>query len=141
MAVENANQQFTATSFLDGANAPYIEQLHARYQENPASVTEEWQQFFAALADAPADISKAAKGASWAKKNWPVPLNGELVSALDGDWPTVEKAVTKKLEAKAVAEAPGKTLDPHEIERTARDSVRAIMMIRAYRMRGHLHWH
>ncbi|UVC08399.1 2-oxoglutarate dehydrogenase E1 component [Rhizobium sp. TH2] len=139
MAVENANQQFAATSFLDGANAPYIEQLHARYQENPASVTEEWQQFFAALADAPADISKAAKGASWAKKNWPVPLNGELVSALDGDWPTVEKAVTKKLEARAVAEAPAKALDPQEIERAARDSVRAIMMIRAYRMRGHLH--
>jgi 2-oxoglutarate dehydrogenase E1 component len=139
MAVENANQQFAATSFLDGANAPYIEQLHARYQENPASVTEEWQQFFAALADAPADVSKAAKGASWAKKNWPVPLNGELVNALDGDWPAVEKAVTKKIEAKAVAEAPAKALDPHEIERAARDSVRAIMMIRAYRMRGHLH--
>jgi 2-oxoglutarate dehydrogenase E1 component len=141
MARQEANQQLLATSFLDGANAHYIEQLHARYQDDPSSVTEEWQAFFKALEDNPADVAKAAKGASWQKKNWPVPLNGELVSALDGDWPTVEKAVTKKLEAKA-ATAPavaGQPASPEEIQRAARDSVRAIMMIRAYRMRGHLH--
>jgi 2-oxoglutarate dehydrogenase E1 component len=142
MAVESANQQFTATSFLDGANAQYIEQLYARYQDDPNAVTAEWRQFFAALADAPADVTKAAKGASWQKKNWPVPVNGELVNALDGDWPAVEKAVTKKLETKSAAvavEAPAQAMSPQEIERAARDSVRAIMMIRAYRMRGHLH--
>ncbi|MBL0374078.1 2-oxoglutarate dehydrogenase E1 component [Rhizobium sp. KVB221] len=137
MARQEANQQFSATSFLDGANALYIEQLYARFQENPSSVTAEWQAFFRGLEDSPADISKAAKGASWQKKNWPVPLNGELVSALDGDWPTVEKAVTKKIEAKA--EVAGKPASPEEIQQAARDSVRAIMMIRAYRMRGHLH--
>ena len=87
MAVDSANQQFSATSFLDGANAQYIEQLYARYQDDPNSVSQEWQQFFAALADAPADVTKAAKGASWQKKNWPLPANGELVNALDGDWP------------------------------------------------------
>lgn len=141
MARQEANQQFAATSFLDGANAHYIEQLYARYQDDPSSVTQEWQQFFKALEDSPSDISKAAKGASWQKKNWPVPMNGELVSALDGDWPTVEKAVTKKLEAKAALApaAAGQAVSPQEIERAARDSVRAIMMIRAYRMRGHLH--
>jgi hypothetical protein len=41
MAVESGNQQFTATSFLDGANAQYIEQLYARYQDDPNSVTPE----------------------------------------------------------------------------------------------------
>jgi 2-oxoglutarate dehydrogenase E1 component len=138
MARQEANEQFSATSFLDGANALYIEQLYARYQDNPGSVTSEWQAFFRTLEDSPADISKAAKGASWQKKNWPVPLNGDLVNALDGDWPVVEKAVTKKIEAKA-AETSGKPADPEEIQRAARDSVRAIMMIRAYRMRGHLH--
>jgi 2-oxoglutarate dehydrogenase E1 component len=111
--------------------------MHA-IQENPGSVSAEWQEFFRALEDSPADISKAAKGASWQKKNWPVPLNGELVSALDGDWPAVEKAVAKKIEAKAV-EIAGQPASPEEIQRAARDSVRAIMMIRAYRMRGHLH--
>jgi 2-oxoglutarate dehydrogenase E1 component len=141
MARQEANQQFAATSFLDGANAHYIEQLYARYQDDPSSLTQEWQQFFKALEDNPSDVSKAAKGASWQQKNWPVPINGELVNALDGDWPAVEKAVTRKLEAKAAAvpaEA-GQPISPEEIQRAARDSVRAIMMIRAYRMRGHLH--
>jgi 2-oxoglutarate dehydrogenase E1 component len=140
MARQEANQNFLATSFLDGANAHYIEQIYARFQENPDSVTPEWQEFFRALQDNPGDVSKAAKGASWQKKNWPLPANGELVNALDGDWPAVEKAVTKKIEAKAAAAAPGAApASPADIEHSARDSVRAIMMIRAYRMRGHLH--
>jgi 2-oxoglutarate dehydrogenase E1 component len=141
MARQEANQNFLATSFLDGANAHYIEQLYARYQEKPDSVTSEWQEFFRALEDNPGDVSKAAKGASWQKKNWPMPANGELVNALDGDWPTVEKAVAKKIEAKAavVDAAAAKPVSAAEIQLAARDSVRAIMMIRAYRMRGHLH--
>ncbi|WP_137157077.1 2-oxoglutarate dehydrogenase E1 component [Rhizobium sp. FKL33] len=139
MARQEANQNFLATSFLDGANAHYIEQLYARFQENPDSVTPEWQEFFRALQDNPGDVSKAAKGASWQKKSWPLAANGELVNALDGDWPAVEKAVTKKIEAKAAATPGAASANPADIERAARDSVRAIMMIRAYRMRGHLH--
>ena len=64
MARQDANEQFLATSFLDGANAAYIEQLYAKYEANPASVGEEWQAFFKALEDQPSDIVKAAKGAS-----------------------------------------------------------------------------
>jgi 2-oxoglutarate dehydrogenase E1 component len=137
MARQEANQHFLATSFLDGANAHYIEQLYARYQENPSSVNAEWQDFFKALEDNPGDVAKAAKGASWQKKSWPIAANGELVNALDGDWPVVEKAITKKIEVKA--EAAGQAIDPLQIQSSARDSVRAIMMIRAYRLRGHLH--
>ncbi|MCV3767318.1 2-oxoglutarate dehydrogenase E1 component [Rhizobium sp. TRM95796] len=139
MARQEANQNFLATSFLDGANAHYIEQIYARFQENPDSVTPEWQEFFRALQDNPGDVSKAAKGASWQKKNWPLAANGELVNALDGDWPAVEKAVAKKIEAKAASTPGAAPVNPADIERSARDSVRAIMMIRAYRMRGHLH--
>ena len=72
MARQDANEQFLATSFLDGANAAYIEQLHAKYEANPASVGEEWQAFFKALADEPSDVVKAAKGASWKRANWPI---------------------------------------------------------------------
>ncbi len=137
MARQEANEYFQNTTFLDGANAAYIEQLYAKYEENPASVTEEWQAFFAALEDNPEDVKKAAAGASWKKTNWPIAANGELVNALDGDWATVEKAIDTKLKAKAVAD--GKAIDGEEVLRSTRDSVRAIMMIRAYRMRGHLH--
>ncbi|MBB4103910.1 2-oxoglutarate dehydrogenase E1 component [Allorhizobium borbori] len=137
MARQETNEQFQLTSFLDGANAVYIEQLYARYQEDPSSVNPEWQTFFKALEDNPEDVKKAAKGASWRRGNWPLAESGDLVSALDGNWATVEKAVEKKVKAKA--EETGKGISDAEVLQATRDSVRAIMMIRAYRMRGHLH--
>ncbi|MGR6429514.1 2-oxoglutarate dehydrogenase E1 component [Rhizobium sp. PAMB 3182] len=137
MARQEANEQFQITSFLDGQNAAYIEQLYARYEDDPASVSPEWQAFFKALEDNPDDVKKAAQGASWKRKNWPIAANGDLVNALDGDWATVEKAVEGKLKAKA--EAAGKPAGGTDVLQATRDSVRAIMMIRAYRMRGHLH--
>src|SRR4051812_6058344 len=105
MARQEANEQFLITSFLDGANAAYIEQLHARYEDDPTSVSSEWQAFFKALADNPEDVKKAAKGASWQRKNWPIAANGELISALDGNWPIIEKAIETKVKAKAEATA------------------------------------
>ena len=82
-------------------------------------------------------MRKNAEGASWAKPNWPVAANGELVSALDGDWGTVEKHIEKKVKEKA--QVNGAAISDADVLRATRDSVRAIMMIRAYRMRGHLH--
>ena len=128
-----------STSFLTGANAAYIEDLYARYESDPASVDADWQRFFGGLNDDPASVSKSAKGASWKKPNWPQVANGELVSALDGNWGVVEKIVTDKLKAKAADPVVKADVATADIERSARDSVRAIMMIRAYRMRGHLH--
>jgi 2-oxoglutarate dehydrogenase E1 component len=130
-----ANDIFEQTSFLYGGNANYIEQLHARWSRDPNTVDAEWRDFFGALADEAADVQKSAEGASWERPNWPIHANGELTSALDGDWGQVEKHMTGKLAAKA-----GKPGRPDvDVEQAARDSVRAIMMIRAYRMRGHLH--
>ena len=83
-----------------------------------------------------------AAGPSWKRKNWPVAASGELISALDGNWAAVEKAVTDKLKGKAEAAKPakaGSVISDADVQRAARDSVHALMMIRAYRMRGHLH--
>ncbi len=137
MTRQEANEQFQITSFLDGSNAAYIEQLYARYEDDASSVPAEWQAFFRALAENPADVKKAAAGASWQRKNWPIAANGELVSAFDGNWGTIEKVIETKVKAKAeVAGTPASDVD---VLQATRDSVRAIMMIRAYRMRGHLH--
>ena len=125
-------------SFLTGANAAYIEDLYASFEANPASVDAEWQSYFASLNDAPKDVEKAAQGASWKKPNWPVHANGEMVSALDGNWGISEKVLAAKITAKAAA-APAPGISAADLQQATRDSVRAIMMIRAYRMRGHLH--
>jgi 2-oxoglutarate dehydrogenase E1 component len=137
MARQDANETFLNTAFLYGANAPYIEDLYARYEKDPSSVDAEWQAFFGALKDDRQAVEKNARGASWKKPNWPIPANGDLVSALDGNWAQVEKAVGDKIKAKA--QAKGAEISQADVQQATRDSVRAIMLIRAYRVRGHLH--
>jgi 2-oxoglutarate dehydrogenase E1 component len=134
---DQANDRFSITSFLYGGNAAYIEELQASYEKNPQSVDPEWREFFDSLADDADDVRKNAEGASWKARNWPVQANGELVSALDGNWGLVEKAFEKKIKDKAAVN--GAALSNADILQATRDSVRAIMMIRAFRMRGHLH--
>jgi 2-oxoglutarate dehydrogenase E1 component len=137
MSRQDANAAFALSSFLQGTNAAYIDDLYARYEQDPASVDPEWQEFFKSLKDTPADVKKNAEGASWGRDNWPLAPRDELTSALDGNWATVEKAVGTKLAAKA--QARGAESSAADVHQATRDSVRALMLIRAYRMRGHFH--
>ena len=134
---DQTNDQFSLTSFLYGGNADYIEALHAAYEDDPASVDPEWQDFFASLKDDAGDVRKNARGASWKRPSWPLQANGELISALDGNWGLIEKVIEKKVKEKAVVN--GTVLSDTDVHQATRDSVHAIMMIRAFRMRGHLH--
>jgi 2-oxoglutarate dehydrogenase E1 component len=137
MSRQDANAAFALTSFLYGGNAAYIEDLYARYEVDPHAVDAEWQAFFKSLKDNSSDVVKSARGASWKRPNWPLPERGELVSALDGDWREAEKALGDKLKRKA--QATSVELAPDDVQRATRDSIRALMLIRAYRIRGHLH--
>jgi 2-oxoglutarate dehydrogenase E1 component len=137
MSRQDANAAFALTSFLYGANAPYIEDLYARYEADPKSVDAEWQTFFQSLKDDPREVSENARGPSWRRPDWPRPERSELVSALDGDWAEVGKALGEKVKAKA--QTKGVELSKTEVERATRDSIRALMLIRAYRARGHFH--
>src|SRR2546429_17158 len=137
MSRQDANAAFALSSFLQGTNAAYIDDLYARYEQDPGSVDAEWQEFFKSLKDTPADVKKNAEGASWGRDNWPLTPRDELTSALDGNWTTVEKSVGTKLAARA--QAKGTELSAADINQATRDSVRALMLIRAYRMRGHFH--
>jgi 2-oxoglutarate dehydrogenase E1 component len=135
MSRQDANAAFALSSFLQGTNATYIDDLYARYEQDPNSVDAEWREFFKSLKDAPADVQKNAEGPSWGRDNWPLTPRDDLTSALDGNWAQVEKAVGTKLAAKA--QAKGAELSTADINQATRDSVRALMLIRAYRIRGH----
>jgi 2-oxoglutarate dehydrogenase E1 component len=137
MARQDQNEAFARTSFLYGGNALYVEQLYDAYRRDPSSVDAQWQAFFAGLKDEGDLVEKNARGASWKRPNWPIAANGELVSALDGNWIEVEKAVGDRIRGKA--QKAGVELSQADVMQATRDSVRALMMIRAYRMRGHLH--
>ena len=135
MSRQDANAAFALSSFLQGTNATYIDDLYARYEEDPNSVDAEWREFFKSLKDAPADVQKNAEGPSWGRDNWPLIPRDDLTSALDGNWATVEKTVGAKLAAKA--QTKGADPSTSDINQATRDSVRALMLIRAYRIRGH----
>ena len=137
-----ARQDDTAalTSFLYGGNTAYVERLAERYRADPSSVDPEWAAFFAGLKDDGAANARLADGPSWKRPGWPPAANGELVSALDGDWgqaaPAAERRAAERIGAKA--QASGADLNQEAVLAAARDSVGALMLIRAYRVRGHL---
>src|SRR5215469_6352989 len=137
MSRQDANAAFARTSFLYGGNADYIEDLYARYETDPQAVDAEWQSFFQSLKDNAADVERNARGASWGRPDWPPLPGGGLVAALGGNWGEVGTSVGAKL--KAQAQGRGVELSSADVERATRDSVRALMLIRAYRARGHFH--
>lgn len=124
-----------ANSLFDGSNAIYLEQVYARFQAGDPSLDASWVAYFQAMDSADAGAVHAPYQPSWKREDWPPTPNGEWTSALDGHWPddVVDHAqLAQKVEAHI-----GGT-DQESIRAATLDSVRAIMMIRAYRFRGHL---
>jgi 2-oxoglutarate dehydrogenase E1 component len=70
------------------------------------------------------------RGPSWARSGWPLAETDDLTAALD---PTQMAVVVK-----AAAKAAGKPAAEADVAVAAGDSIRAMMLIRTYRVRGHL---
>ena len=138
MTDQSNNDAFHSTSFLQGHNAAYVEQLYAKWAQNPADVDEGWRKYFSEMHEDPAGAQAAAAGPSWARADWPPQVGGDLTASLTGEW--AEDVSPAKLEKKIAkkAEAAGKPVSADEIKHAVLDSIRAIMLIRAYRIRGHL---
>ncbi|MBC7770076.1 MAG: 2-oxoglutarate dehydrogenase E1 component [Phycisphaerales bacterium] len=126
------NTAFLETSFLYGANATFVEEMAARYAEDPGSVDPSWRAFFDQVRDDPDAARRAVRGPSWYRPEIAQPQTTETTKLLDGNW----AGLADKLEKKVAARLPGASTQ--DVQQAARDSVRALMMIRAYRTRGHL---
>ena len=139
MTDQSPNDQFHASSFMQGHNAQYLEQLYAQFANDPNAVDAAWRDFFAALGDTEIDVKKEANGPSWARSDWPPTPNNEMTAALDGMWPSTANEA-KEAGAKIVQKAveTGVEMSDEAIKRAVLDSIRALMIIRAYRIRGHL---
>ena len=119
------------TSFLYGGNAEFVEDLHARWSADPSAVEPSWRIFFASLADNKEAIQHAGEPPAWTPEPLPE-VRPDWLSAIDGLWPAVDAKLTERIAQRAPAAS------PDEVRARTLDSLRAIMMIRAYRMRGHL---
>ena len=80
------------------------------------------------------ELTEIKQGPSWARPNWPVAELDAVNLGLDPTEATIEQVADK---AKAAAVASGMT-DEAAICCAAEDSIRAMMLIRSYRVRGHL---
>jgi 2-oxoglutarate dehydrogenase E1 component len=140
MTEHTPNDQFHASSFLQGHNAEYIDQLQARYAQDPNAVDAAWAEFFRALGDSDLDAKRQAAGPSWARADWPPSPADDLTAALTGEWPAAPAKEGKAAAAKIVEKAAekGVSLTDAQVQRAVLDSIRALMIIRAYRIRGHL---
>ena len=100
---QSPNDVFHASSFMQGHNAEYLEQLYAQYASDPNAVDAAWQDFFSQLGDAELDVKADAAGPSWARADWPPVPNDDLTAALDGQWPAQPetKAAGDKIKAQA----------------------------------------
>ncbi len=120
-------------NFFNGSSGAFIEELFARYSQDPSSVDPSWQTYFSELADDARLLMDAGikkPGASWKRDDWPFDgSNGQadLISALN---PGFEAKLIKKTKG-----APNEK----DIRAATLDSIRCLMMIRTYRVRGHLH--
>jgi len=135
MSRQAQNEAFARTSFLHGANAAYIEEMQALYAKNPGAVSDEWRLFFQSLSE---ERASNGAGPSWARPLAEITQAGhdELTAALTGDYGEAERVVRDKLQARAAAG--GFDLSMAASQRATQDSIRALMLIRAYRVMGHL---
>jgi 2-oxoglutarate dehydrogenase E1 component len=106
---------------MNGANAQFIAQLYAKWISAPDSVDPDFAALFAALDDEAKSVLTDASGASWAPQ--PNVFDGAFDAA-----PALTGKPAKAADSPSAAETRAATLD----------SIRALMMVRVYRVRGHL---
>src|SRR6195952_3461468 len=117
-----AGVDILATAF-SGGNAAYLADLYARWVDDPDSVDASFIELFAALDEEAAAIMQDAAGASWAPRQFEV------------EPASLKPVATAKPAASAPAAA---AVSGEAIRAAADDSLRALQLIRAYRVRGHL---
>ena len=124
-----ANSTREQNSFLFGPNGTFIADLYARFKADPRSVDASWQGFFRELNDDARAVIEDLRGASWTAKP-AADSNGH------GDGWMAEEAPSTSAVAAGVAT--GADITAEDIRAATIDSIRALMLIRAYRVRGHL---
>ena len=103
-------------SFLNSANAPYVAELYFKYRQNPKSIDESWKSFFSSLNEDELSIISDFGGPEWKKRD---------TNVIDDI--SFDKVVRSS-----------SAVDFNSFKTSTLDSIRALRLIRAYRINGHL---
>ena len=107
------NIEFEQTSFLSKSNSAFIEEMYSKYVEKDPTLPESWKKYFETLGEDLNLIAKEIEGPSW-KKN------------------------RKKINFDKNFSKDKNLYNNQDVEKEKANTIRAIALIRAYRIRGHL---
>ena len=110
-------------SLLSGANATFIAEMKAAWSHDPKSVDKSWAAYFKHIDQIGSETDLVENGPSWGR------TASRVVGAIDPE---------ASIRAVADGHVAGRQLNAGDIRAATLDSLRAVMMIRAYRIRGHL---
>jgi 2-oxoglutarate dehydrogenase E1 component len=103
-------------SFLNSANAPYVAELYFKYTQNPKSIDDSWKRFFSSLNEDELSVLSDFGGPKWKKRE---------TNVID------DISFDKVVRSSA-------SVDFASFKTSTLDSIRALRLIRAYRVNGHL---
>ena len=108
------NLEYKKTSFLSKSNSSFIEEMYIKYIEKDPSLPASWENYFKNLNEDLNLIKKEIEGPIWKRNKKKITFNKKKVN-LETD-----------------------IVNNKDIEKSKVESIKAIALIRAYRIRGHL---
>jgi len=116
------NLEYGKTSFLSKSNSSFIEEMYLRFIEKDPTLRESWKDYFKSLGEDLTSVAKEIKGPTWQTSRKEININNE----------EYKKEFFKTFENLSLS-----TNDQNS-EQSKVDTIKAIALIRAYRIRGHL---
>ena len=116
------NLEFEKTSFLSKSNSSFIEEMYLRFIEKDPTLPQNWEDYFKSLNEDLTAVAKEIEGPSWQPNKKKININIEKYKKKFGQ----------------NIEGLGLNINDQNLEQSKIDSIKAIALIRAYRIRGHL---
>ena len=116
------NLEYGKTSFLSKSNSSFIEEMYLRFIEKDPNLPESWKNYFKSLGEDLTSVAKEIEGPTWQPNRKEININNEEY----------------KKEFGKTVESLSSDINDQNSEQSKADSIKAIALIRAYRIRGHL---
>ena len=121
------NLEYEKTSFLNKSNSAFIERMYLKFLNRDADLPESWKDYFEGIGDELNVIAKEINGPSWGPKKNKIDVD-ELQKKIDQKENNFDNNIVDKSEK----------FNYQVLADSNKDSISAVSLIRAYRLRGHL---
>ena len=119
--------EYEKTSFLNKSNSAFIERMYLKFINKEADLPESWKDYFEGIGDELNIVAKEINGPSWGPKKNKVDID-ELQKKIDQKENNLENKLVDRSEK----------FNYQLLANSNKDSISAVSLIRAYRLRGHL---